>query len=270
MSADEAAMSADEAAMTTGTAATAERLQKVLAQAGLGSRRACELLVAGGRVSVNGMVAHLGQRADAAHDRITVDGTPLPVREGVVYYLLNKPIGVICTASGTAGRRSALDFVPPSPRVFTVGRLDVASSGLLILTNDGDLAYQLAHPAFGIDKEYVVEVERPVSREAVGQLRRGVALEEGVTAPAQVQLLRPDALRIVVHQGWNRQVRRMCEAVGHSVRSLSRTRVGPVADPRLAPGRARPLATAEVMGLWKAARRSPGRPRERATRAPSG
>jgi 23S rRNA pseudouridine2605 synthase len=233
---------------------TAERLQKVLAQAGVGSRRVCELMVIEGRVTLNGEVAQVGQRADPARDHITVDGIPLPVREGLAYYLLNKPTGVICTASDPQGRPSVLDLVPEVPRVFTVGRLDLASTGLLVLTNDGDLAYQLTHPAYGVEKEYVVEVEGDLSREALGRLRRGVLLEDGVTAPASVQLLRPDAARIVVHEGRNRQVRRMCEAVGHPVRSLARTRIGPVSDTALAPGQARPLTTAEVMALWAAAR----------------
>ena len=230
-----------------------ESLQKVLARAGLGSRRSCELMVAEGRVTVNGLVAHLGQRADAAHDRITVDGTPLPVREGLVYYLVNKPPGAICSAAGGRGRRSVLDLVPEAPRVFTVGRLDVASGGLIVLTNDGDLAYHLTHPAFGVEKEYVVEVAGALGRDAVGRLRRGVQLDDGMTAPASVQLLRPDAARIVVHEGRNHQVRRMCEAVGYPVRTLVRTRVGPISDLRLAPGQARLLTTAEVMGLWEAA-----------------
>jgi 23S rRNA pseudouridine2605 synthase len=232
-----------------------ERLQKVLAQAGLGSRRLCELMVTEGRVTVNGQVAHIGQRAEPAHDHITIDGIPLPVREGLVYYLLNKPAGVICTAADPQGRPSALDLVPTVPRVFTVGRLDVDSAGLIVVTNDGDLAYHLTHPAFGVEKEYVVEVEGALSRDAVSRLRRGVELDDGMTAPASVHLLRPDAARVVLHEGRKRQVRRMCEAVGHPVRSLARTRVGPVSDPQLASGHFRSLTTAEVMDLWGAASR---------------
>jgi 23S rRNA pseudouridine2605 synthase len=236
-----------------------ERLQKILAQAGLGSRRTCEQMVSDGRVMVNGTIAHLGQRAAAAHDRIDVDGVPLPVREGLAYYLLNKPVGVICTASDPQGRRTVLDFVPPAPRVFPVGRLDAATGGLLVLTNDGELAHQLTHPAFGVEKEYVVEVEGPLSREEVGRLRRGVQLDDGVTAPADVHVLGPNSARIVIHEGRNRQVRRMCEAVGHPVRALARTRIGPVADRSLGPGRSRPLTTLEIRDLWMAAR-GPARP----------
>ena len=210
-------------------------------------------MVTDGRVVVNGQVAHIGQRADAAHDHIAVDGIPLPVREGLAYYLVNKPVGVICSASDPQGRRTVIELVPEVPRVFPVGRLDISTAGLIILTNDGELAFQLAHPAFGVDKEYVVEVEGNLSGQALGRLRRGVELDDGMTAPARVQLLRPNAARIVVHEGRNRQVRRMCEAVGHPVRSLARTRIGPVSDPQLEPGQARALTTMEVRELWMAA-----------------
>jgi 23S rRNA pseudouridine2605 synthase len=224
-------------------------------------------MVTEGRVTVNGQVAHIGQRAEPAHDHITIDGVPLPVRDGVVYYLLNKPTGVICTAADPLGRPSALDLLPAVPRVFTVGRLDVDSAGLIVVTNDGDLAYHLTHPTFGVEKEYVVEVEGALTRDAMSRLRRGVELDDGVTAPASVQLLRPDAARIVLHEGRKRQVRRMCEAVGHSVKTLVRTRVGPVSDPRLAPGQFRPLTTAEVMDLWEAASRSKPGPRRQRLRS---
>ena len=232
---------------------TGQRLQKVLANAGLGSRRACEQLIAGGRVTVNGAVAHLGQRADTATDRIAVDGIPLPLREGIVYYLLNKPAGVVSSASDAEGRRTVLDLVPEVPRVFPVGRLDILTEGLLMLTNDGELTYQLTHPSFGVVKEYVVEVEGRLSREALGRLRRGVELEDGVTAPARVSALGPHAARIAIHEGRNRQVRLMCEAVGNPVRRLVRTRIGPVSDTSLAPGQWRNLTVAEVRALWEAA-----------------
>jgi 23S rRNA pseudouridine2605 synthase len=209
-------------------------------------------MIADGRVTVNRSPAHLGQRVDSAVDRIDVDGIPLPVREGLVYYLVNKPAGVICSASDPQGRPKVVDLVPAAPRVFPVGRLDVATEGLIILTNDGELAYQLAHPSFGVAKEYVVEVEGTLSRESIGRLRRGVELDDGLTAPARVVLLRPDAARIVVHEGRNRQVRRMCEAVGHPVRRLVRARIGPVSDRALRPGAARCLSTAEIRDLWQA------------------
>jgi len=230
-----------------------ERLQKVLAGAGLGSRRACEELIEEGRVTVNGEVAHLGQRADSSSDRIAVDGIPLPVREGIVYYLLNKPAGVVTSAFDPEGRPTVLELVPEVPRVFPVGRLDIMSEGLLVLTNDGELTYQLTHPSFGVVKEYVVEVEGQLSREAIGRLRRGVELDDGLTARARVTALGPHAARIAVHEGRNRQVRRMCEAVGHPVRRLVRTRIGPVSDRTLAPGKWRKLTTSEVRSLFEAA-----------------
>ena len=235
------------------TAETGERLQKVLAKSGLGSRRTCEQLIVDGRVRVNGAPARLGQRADGAHDHIEVDGIPLPVREGLAYYLLNKPVGVVCSAADPQGRQTVLDLVPEAPRVFPVGRLDITSEGLLVVTNDGELAFQLTHPSFGVTKEYVVEVEGKFSKDAVGQLRRGVQLEDGLTAPAKVSQLAPNSARISIHEGRNRQVRRMCEAVGNPVRRLVRTRIGPLSDPALGPGKWRDLSVGEVRDLWQAA-----------------
>jgi 23S rRNA pseudouridine2605 synthase len=237
----------------TGDAETGERLQKVLAKSGLGSRRACELLIVEGRVRVNGAPARLGQRADGAHDHIEVDGVPLPGREGLAYYLLNKPLGVVCTASDPQGRQTVLDLVPEVPRVYPVGRLDISSEGLIVLTNDGELAFQLTHPSFGVMKEYVVEVEGKLSKEAVGQLRRGVQLEDGLTAPAKISVLTPSSARVSIHEGRNRQVRRMCEAVGNPVRRLVRTRIGPLSDPALEPGKWRELTVRETRDLWQAA-----------------
>ena len=236
------------------TAETGERLQKVLAKSGLGSRRTCEQLIVDGRVRVNGAPARLGQRADGAHDHIEVDGIPLPVREGLAYYLLNKPVGVVCSAADPQGRQTVLDLLPEAPRVFPVGRLDITSEGLLVVTNDGELAFQLTHPSFGVTKEYVVEVEGKFSKDAVGQLRRGVQLEDGLTAPAKVSQLAPNSARISIHEGRNRQVRRMCEAVGSPVRRLVRTRIGPISDPALGPGKWRNLSVREVRDLWQAAR----------------
>jgi 23S rRNA pseudouridine2605 synthase len=230
-----------------------ERLQKLLAAAGLGSRRACEELIAAGRVEVNGHVARLGERADAARDRITVDGAPLPLREGLVYYLVNKPAGVVSTAADPQGRPTILGLVPATPRVFPVGRLDLATEGLVVLTNDGELAHRLTHPSFGVEKEYLVEVSRPFSKQALGRLRRGVQLDDGPAAPALVKQLGPATARVVVREGRNRLVRRMMEAVGYEVSRLVRTRVGPVKDASLAPGSWRQLTPPEVMGLWDAA-----------------
>lgn len=238
---------------------TGERLQKVLARAGFGSRRSAEELIADGRVTVNGETAILGQRVDTESDRIEVDGIPVSVREGLVYYLLNKPVGVVTTASDPQRRPTVVDLVPVEPRVYPVGRLDVDSEGLLLLTNDGELTHRLTHPSFGVEKEYLVEVEGSPSPGAVRRLREGVELEDGMTAPAQAAPVGDRALRIVIHEGRNRQVRRMCAAVGHPVRRLVRTRIGPIAERTLKPGEWRPLTLAEVRALEKAAASRPDR-----------
>jgi 23S rRNA pseudouridine2605 synthase len=239
-----------------------ERLQKVLARLGLGSRRACEELIAAGRVTVNGEPAALGRRVQVDHDVVALDGVPLPVLPGLVHYLLHKPAGVVTTAHDPFGRPTVLELVPPEPRVFPVGRLDADTEGLLVLTNDGDLAQRLTHPSFGVEKEYLVETEGAPSAGALRRLRRGVDLDDGMTAPATVGVVAPGVLRIVIHEGRNRQVRRMCEAVGHRVRRLVRTRIGPVSDPRLKAGQWRALQPAEVRALARAAtstgRVSPG------------
>ena len=228
----------------------------------MGSRRACEALIAAGRVTVNGVVAGLGQRVDATEDRVAVDGVPVSVRPGLVHYLLNKPAGVVTTSADPQGRATVIDLVPPQPRVFSVGRLDVATEGLLILTNDGDLAHHLTHPRYGVEKEYFAVVEGSPSPSAVRRLREGVELEDGITAPARVALIPPNGLRLTIHQGRNRQVRRMCAAVGHPVIRLVRTRIGPLRDTRLSPGDWRPLTPDEVQALYAAALESPVEPPE--------
>jgi 23S rRNA pseudouridine2605 synthase len=229
------------------------RLQKVLAQAGLGSRRVCEDLIEARRVRVNGEVAVLGRRVDPETDVVEVDGAQIAVRAGLVHYLLNKPAGVITTATDTHGRPTVVEMVPAEPRVFPVGRLDADSEGLLLLTNDGDLTHRLTHPSFGVDKEYLVEVSGTPSRGAIGRLRDGVELDDGRTAPAKVAQLDSRLLRITIHEGRNRQVRRMCEAVGHPVLRLVRTRIGPLRDPTLSPGAWRPLTQDELRALERAA-----------------
>jgi 23S rRNA pseudouridine2605 synthase len=240
-----------------------QRLQKVLARLGLGSRRACEELIADGRVAVNGETATLGRRVDPAVDRMTLDGVLLPVLPGLVHYVLNKPVGVLTTADDPHGRRTVVALVPDEPRVFPVGRLDADSEGLLILTNDGDLAQRLTHPSFGVEKEYLAEVEGVPSPAALRRLRQGVDLDDGVTAPATVGVVGPGVLRIVIHEGRNRQIRRMTEAVGHPVRRLVRTRIGPLSEPGLGPGQWRPLTLSEVRALAAAAgpRDGPGQRR---------
>ncbi len=226
------------------------RLQKVLARAGLGSRRVCEELIADGLVTIDGEVALLGDRVDPETDRVEVDGVPIGIRPGTVTYLLNKPAGVVTTADDPQGRPIVVDLVPAEPRVFPVGRLDLDTEGLLLLTNDGDLAHRLTHPSFGVEKEYLAEVGGgPPRRAALRRLREGVELEDGLTAPATVGTVGPSLLRIVIHEGRNRQVRRMCEAVGHPVRRLVRTRIGSLVDRTLAPGQWRELTVAEARTL---------------------
>ncbi len=229
-----------------------DRLQKVLAQRGLGSRRHCEELIADGRVTVNGDIAILGRRVDVMHDRIEVDGAPLAVRPGLVYYLLNKPKGVVTTLADPQRRRIVTDFVPTEPRVFPVGRLDADTEGLLLLTNDGELAHRLTHPSYGVEKEYLAEVAGRPSAAAIRQLREGVELEDGATAPAKVALSPPNLLRITIHEGRNRQVRRMCDAIGHPIRRLVRVRVGTITDRHLKPGVWRALTMDEVRALERA------------------
>ena len=232
---------------------TGERLQKVLARTGVGSRRVCEDLIADGRITVNGEVPVLGRRVDAEVDLIELDGVPVPVRPGLVHYLVNKPLGVVSTAEDTHDRPTVVSLVPPEPRVYPVGRLDMDSEGLIIVTNDGELTHRLTHPSFGVPKEYLVHVDGEPTPGEVRHLRGGVLLEDGMTAPARVSVVAPSLLRMTIHEGRNRQVRRMCEEVGHPVLRLVRTRIGPLADPSLSPGSYRPLTFDEVRGLAAAA-----------------
>ena len=235
------------------TAGEGERLQKVLARCGVGSRRACETLISDGRVCVDGSVSRLGARIDAARAVVEVDGVVVGVRPDLVHYLLNKPRGVVTTVHDPQGRPTVTALVPAEPRVFPVGRLDLQTEGLLLLTNDGDLAHRLTHPSFCVEKEYLAHVSGSPRPAAVRALRRGVVLEDGPTAPAKVALVAPDVLRITVSEGRNRLVRRMCEEVGHPVRRLVRTKIGPLADRRLPPGRWRPLTPSEARSLERAA-----------------
>lgn len=230
-----------------------ERLQKVLARIGIGSRRVCEDLIAEGAITVNGEVAVLGRRVDVDSDEIAINGVIIGIRPGIVHLLLNKPTGVITTADDPHGRPTVLELVPDEPRVFPVGRLDMDTEGLLLLTNDGDLAHRLTHPSFGVEKEYIAHVEGEPTRGELRLLREGVELEDGMTAPAKAALVGPGILRLTIHEGRNRQIRRMCEAVGHPVIRLIRTRIGPLADRKLKPGEWRPLTGPELRSLEKAA-----------------
>lgn len=229
-----------------------ERLQKVLAQRGFGSRRICEELIEQGRVTVNGEPAQLGRRVDVERDAVAVDGVPVGVRPDLVYYLLHKPYNVITTVKDTHDRVTVVELVPSEPRVFPVGRLDLDSEGLIILTNDGELTHHLTHPSFGVEKEYLVHVRcgpDGVPETALNKLRRGVELDDGITSPAKVGQVQPGVLRIVIHEGRHRQVRRMCDAVGHEVNRLVRTRIGTLIDTSLKPGEWRLLTTQEVRSL---------------------
>jgi len=241
-----------------------DRLQKVLAQAGIGSRRTCEDLIAAGRVEVDGETAQLGRRVDINHDRVTVDGVPIAVRPGLVYYLVNKPTGVVSTASDPQGRVTLTSMVPGEPRVYPVGRLDADSEGLILLTNDGELTNRLTHPSFGVEKEYLVMVDGTPKPAAMRLLRNGVQLEDGMTAPARVSAVGDGTLRITIHEGRKRQVRRMGDAIGHPVRRLVRTRIGPLRIGSLHPGEWRQLTTDEVRAVERAATAPPaGKPRSR-------
>lgn len=230
-----------------------EKLQKVLARAGVASRRAVEILILEGRVRVNGEVATVGQRVDPVADVLEVDGALVATDPDLVHYLLHKPAGVVTTAADPQGRPTVVDLLPPEPRVFPVGRLDLDTEGLLLVTNDGELTQRITHPSHGVEKEYLAQVEGTPSRGAIRALREGVELDDGPTAPAKVSQVSPGVLRITIHEGRNRQVRRMCEAVGHPVTRLVRTRIGPLTDTTLGPGEWRALTPDEVAALARAA-----------------
>jgi 23S rRNA pseudouridine2605 synthase len=232
---------------------TDERLHKVIARAGVTSRRKAEDLIAAGRVAVNGrVVSELGVKVDPEHDRIQVDGRPLG-GAAPEYWLLHKPVGVITTVEDPWGRPTARELVPTRARVFPVGRLDVDSSGLLLFTNDGALAHRLTHPRHQHEKEYRVLVDGRPSADALRRLRRGVTLDDGVTAPAEVRVLEetPDGtwLAVVLREGRKRQIRRMLDAVGYPVLALARVRMGPIGLGGLSAGQARRLTEDEVAVL---------------------
>lgn len=234
-----------------------ERLQKVLAAAGVGSRRAVERLIEQGRVRINGRRAELGNRVDPATDVVEVDGARVPLAAHLVYYLLNKPPGVVTTGRDPEGRTTVLDLVDLPVRVWPVGRLDADSEGALLLTNDGDLTNRLTHPRYGVPKTYLAEVAGQVSERTLKRLARGVELDDGPSPRAALRLVERVAggslVEITVTEGRNRLVRRMCEAAGHPVRRLVRTAIGPLMLGRLKPGTVRRLAPAEVQALYRAA-----------------
>jgi 23S rRNA pseudouridine2605 synthase len=238
----------------------AERLQKLLAQAGLASRRHAEEMIKAGRVSVNGqVVSALGAKADPETDTIAVDGKPVTIQATKSYFLLNKPVGYLSTCYDPQGRKTVLELVPYAPGLHPVGRLDKDTSGLLILTNDGDFTEALTHPRHGIAKTYMAEVKGRPQATAIDTLRKGVKLEGGMTLPAKVEVLdrRKDTtvLLISIREGRNRQVRRMAEAVGHPVVKLERVAIGELDASDVPPGKFRVLSADEVTHLRRQAKK---------------
>jgi 23S rRNA pseudouridine2605 synthase len=227
------------------------RLNAYLARSGVASRRRADELILDGRVRVNGEPGELNTVV-GRHDVVEVDGARVE-RQRLAYVLLNKPSGVVTTASDPQGRRTVVDLVPLEPRVVPVGRLDIDTTGALLLTNDGDLAHRLAHPRYGVPKIYEVDVAGSPSADVVARLRDGVDLDDGLTASARVRILGRGPhwtrLELTLHEGRNRQVKRMCEAVGHPVRRLRRTRYSALDVDGLAVGEWRELTTGEVAAL---------------------
>jgi pseudouridine synthase len=220
------------------------RLNAYLARAGVASRRKADELIKAGRVTVNGEPGQLSTFVER-RDRVEVDGEPV-VAQKLAYVLLNKPAGVVTTASDPQGRRTVVDLVDVPERVVPVGRLDAGTTGALLLTNDGPLAHRLAHPRYGVEKVYVADVEGPLSKSELRALSEGVELDDGMTAPAMARCLAPSRVELALHEGRNRQVRRMLEAVGHPVVSLHRSVYAGLTLDGLEPGEWRELEAAEV------------------------
>ena len=227
------------------------RLNAFLARAGVASRRKADELIKAGRVTVNGVPGQLNTVV-GAHDRVEVDGKEV-ARQRLAYVLLHKPQGVVTTASDPQGRRTVVEIVPLEPRVVPVGRLDVNTTGALLLTNDGPLAHRLAHPRYGVEKTYVAEVDGTPDEAVLAALRRGVELDDGPTAPASARLLGPRRVELVLHEGRNHQVKRMLEAVGHPVMRLHRSRYAGLTADDLQPGSWRELTAREVEQLRRTA-----------------
>ena len=232
-----------------------ERLQKILSQAGVASRRASEKLMTDGRVTVNGTtILELGTKADPARDDIRVDGRRIKIPERHIYLLVNKPRGYVTTRSDPQKRKTVIDLVAGVKEyVYPVGRLDYDSEGLLILTNDGDLAAKLTHPRHGVPRVYEARVLGVPDEHDIRRLEKGVTIDGERTGPADVTSIGPGRLRITVREGRNRQVRKMCDAIGHPVDELRRVAIGPIRDARLKPGSWRPLTAHEVERLRAAA-----------------
>jgi 23S rRNA pseudouridine2605 synthase len=233
------------------------RLAKHLAHAGVASRRAAEAMIADGRITVDGAIVTDPARDVTGAEAIAVDGERLGTAPRRVVYAVHKPAGVVSTAHDTHGRPTVVDLVPGGVRLYPVGRLDADTTGLILLTNDGELANHLTHPRYEVPKTYRAKVAHaPVEERALRALRAGIQLDDGRTAPAQVRAVRPDVLELTIHEGRKRQVRRMCDAVGHPVLALRRVRFGPMALGDLAVGAHRKLTAAEVERLRGASRTS--------------
>lgn len=232
-----------------------QRVQKILAAAGIGSRRACERLIAQGRVAVNGRPVTLGDRAQT-RDHITLDGERVHTDASLVYLLLNKPMGTVTTAADPQGRPTVLALVPPTPRVFPVGRLDLDTTGLLLLTNDGELANRLTHPRYEVPKTYVAQIRGPVRRHVIRSLLDGVVLDDGPAKAVAVRELGraqdQTLIELTLTEGRKREVRRMLAAVGLNLVMLARVQVGPLQLGDIAPSKHRPLTGAEVRALYGA------------------
>ena len=233
------------------------RLNKALSAAGLGSRRAVEELMRAGRVAIDGeVVRDMGRRVDPARDRVEVDGSRVVLDQRLRYWMLNKPLGVVSTADDPQGRPTVVQLVPEEPRVYPVGRLDRDTEGLILLTNDGELANRLTHPRYGVQKRYLAEVER-LPRNTVARVQQGVELDDGLARAERARVVagsgRRRMVEVVMVEGRKREVRRLLEAAGAPVRRLVRTAIGPLRLTGLAPGEYRPLRPEEVRGLYRAA-----------------
>jgi 23S rRNA pseudouridine2605 synthase len=229
------------------------RLQKILSEIGVASRRRAEEMIREGRVTVNGRVARIGEKADPLRDHIKVDGRLISRSSSRVYLLVYKPKNVVTTADDPEGRPTVMDLVKSKSRLFPVGRLDYDAEGFLLLTNDGELAYRLSHPSFQVPRTYRVKVQGKPTPEEVRKLSRGVYLEDGLTAPCRIDFLKETDqnswLEMTLHEGRNRQVKRMWEKMGYSVLKLTRTRLGGLSLGRLKPGEYRALRPTEVEKL---------------------
>jgi len=229
------------------------RIQKAIANAGLMSRRRAEEAIEQGRVLIDGRPTRLGDRLDVESELLTLDGAPLPVNPELRTFLLNKPVGVVSTAQDPQGRPTVVEIVAADVRLYPIGRLDIDSEGLILVSNDGELTNRVTHPSYGVTKKYVALVGGKPSRQQIGTLVGGIALDDGPAAAVSARILDSSPtetlVEVVMVEGRNREVRRMFGAIGFAVVRLARTAIGPISDPKLKPGEFRLLETSEVAGL---------------------